>query len=1201
MRIPVFILILFLITVTEAFGVSDPCHKSTEGKDFWFGFMEGRNTAQYSPYTEVTLTSSYTCNFNIYIGKATTPTFSGTVFPNIPLKVRPDWHAVEATGSEIIQERAIHLVSDNPLNVYALNFAFNSSEVATVFPTESLGYEYYTMCYNPHVSIHADPIYGLNIQGKNSEFLVVASEDSTMVTIKPSVVTDKLAPKDSVFNVLLSKGEVYQVQSANRDSLAGQGDLTGSYISSDKPIAIFSGSYSTTIPHSSVSAWDHLFEQMPPIQSWGKRFITVPLKSRHEDTYRVLAAEDNTTIHIGNNSPFVLNKGNFKEFSLLYNQPSLVESDKPVLLAQFSNSNSVDYIYNGGDGDPFMVILSPASQTRQQVAFVAYDSPEITKKFFINVLVSNDVIGKIFLDNKAVLFQPVIGTGYSYAQDSIGKGSHYIESVDPAKGFIAWVYGFGGFEGYGYGVGYNLDIVLDVGGKLNTNGTKSLVRCDGAGPVTLDAGNAFNSYLWSTGETTSSIQVSKAGWYSVKASTIDGCELSDSVELKIDKPVVNIGRDTTLCKSQSIILDAGGPANHYLWSTSDTIRSITVSKSGTYVVYVTDQYGCKNADTINVRVVNNPKMNLSRIDTLVCGKKSEILNISADKGFFTIKPLIGNVLVDSLEVTVPDFGSYPFVIKATDQFSCYSDSTVKISFRDKPTVGFLIDSTYCYQFDPIIRYSGNAKVGISDFIWISGADTISQGIGLDTIRAPIGKNQTISDITLTVTQDGCSNGNLITGIKVTPNLKLSVLDSIGCEPFSAKFAATIAGGISFDWNFGDGSFLNGVNATPTHTYEQTGNYSVQVKATTNKGCINEAGKDSAVRVKPIPSVGFTPLGTECLNKGNNAISYLGSGNLFDRYIWDLTQLDAQEIIQNPKETQGPLIFNLKNTPQVGIGLRVITTYGCKSLPVSVLLKRKPDFSFSASSNGGCVPFATQFTATANDPVDRLNYKWDFGDGAVGTGSKVKHIYDIPDQKYDINLYALSTITGCSDTLQRNDFISSHPVPVAEFSVDHTIVYNDKPTVRFTNLSSGANKYLWDFGDGKSSDQKDPVHDYSATGSHTAILQVYNQFMCSDTASAKIYVAYYQLFPPNAFSPNAPNLIDREYKLSSEGISSTGYHFTIISRWNDVVFDVKDEIKGWDGHMLNGSFAPAGVYVWVLDYTDFLGRKHRQTGTVTLVY
>ena len=1183
------------------FAVADPCHKSTEGKDFWFGFMEGRNTAQYSPYTEVTLTSSYTCHFDLYIGKSSTPAFSGTVFPNIPLKVRPDWRAVQATGSEVIQEKAIHLVSDNPLNVYALNFAFNSSEVATVFPTESLGYEYFTMCYDPHVSIHSDLIYGLNIQGKNSEFLVVASEDSTIVTIKPSVVTDKLAPKDSVFKVNLSKGEVYQVQSANRDSLIGQGDLTGSYITSDKPVAIFSGSYSTTVPHSSVSAWDHLFEQMPPIQSWGRRFITVPLKSRHEDTYRVLAAEDNTTIHIGNNTPFVLNRGKFKEFSLLYNQPSLIESDKPVLLAQFSNSNSVDYVYNGGDGDPFMVILSPASQTRQQVAFVAYDSPEITKKFFINIVVKNDVVGKIFLDNKVVRFQPVNGTGYSYAQDSLGKGSHYIESVDPAKGFIAWVYGFGGFEGYGYGVGYNLDIVLDVGGKLDVNGAKSLVRCDGAGPVTLDAGSVFNSYLWSTKDTTSSIQVSKAGWYSVRASTIDGCVLTDSVELKIDKPVVNLGNDTTLCNPHSIILNAGGPPNRFVWSTGDTIPAIKVSKAGTYVVNVTDQYGCKGGDTINIKVVNNPRMNLSGIDTLICGKKSEILNISADKGTLSVNPLSGNVLVDSLEITVPDFGTYPFVIKATDQFSCFSDSTVKISFRDIPTVDFIIDSTLCYQYNPKIKYSGNAIVSVSDFTWISGADTISHGIGNDTIRAPIGSNQIISEIKLTVTQAGCSNTNILNGIKVTPNIKLSVLDSIGCEPFTARFLATIAGAVSFDWDFGDGNVLSGSVATPSHTYQQTGNYPVKVKATTNKGCINEAAKDSAVQVKPIPTAGFTPLGAECLNKENNSISYLGNGNPFDRYIWNLTKLDALEIIQNPKETSGPLIFNLKNKPQAEIGIKVITKYGCQSVPATILLKRKPDFSFSASSNGGCVPFETQFSAVANDPVDRLIYKWDFGDGTNGLGSKVKHIYENPNQKYDIILYAFSSITGCSDTLQRNEFVSSHPLPVAQFSVDHPIVYNDKPTVRFSNLSTGANTYLWNFGDGKTSDLKDPVHDYSGTGSFTVLLQVYNEFMCSDTASAKIYVAYYQLFPPNAFSPNAPNLIDREYKLSSEGISSAGYHLTIISRWNDVVFEVRDEIKGWDGHMLNGSFAPAGVYVWVLNFTDFLGRKHRQTGTVTLVY
>ena len=63
----------------------------------------------------------------------------------------------------------------------------------------------------------------------------------------------------------------------------------------------------------------------------------------------------------------------------------------------------------------------------------------------------------------------------------------------------------------------------------------------------------------------------------------------------------------------------------------------------------------------------------------------------------------------------------------------------------------------------------------------------------------------------------------------------------------------------------------------------------------------------------------------------------------------------------------------------------------------------------------------------------------------------------------------------------------------------------------------------------------------------------------------------------------------------------GYHFVIISRWNDIVFETKGEIKGWDGRMQNGSFAPAGSYLWVLNFTDFLGRKHQQTGSVSLVY
>jgi len=335
--------------------------------------------------------------------------------------------------------------------------------------------------------------------------------------------------------------------------------------------------------------------------------------------------------------------------------------------------------------------------------------------------------------------------------------------------------------------------------------------------------------------------------------------------------------------------------------------------------------------------------------------------------------------------------------------------------------------------------------------------------------------------------------------------------------------------------------------------------------------------------------------------GDNNISYAGTGDTLDRYIWDLSGLDTTEITQNPDTTQGPLIFNLKNKPQTNIRLSVTSKYGCLSDTATVLVKRVPGFTVQTSSGAGCTPFEPQFSAITGDSVDQVSYSWDFGDGTNGAGNPVKHEYPEPDHKYDVILYALSAVTGCADTLITPSLVWAYPKPEAAFSMDHTTVYNDKPTVNFSNLSTGANTYLWDFGDEATSDQKDPSHYYQATGYRTVLLEAVNEFLCSDTVTHQLLVAFDRIFPPNGFSPNAPSEIDREFKLGSEGIATVGYHLTILSRWNDIVFETKDEIKGWKGQMPNGSMAPAGVYVWILNFSDFLGRRHRQTGTVTVVY
>ena len=1196
-RLTLFILFLNAISV---FGqTADPCHKSTEGKDFWFGFMEGRN---YQPghFNEITITSIYTCKYDIFIGKSQIPYTSGTVLPNMPVRITIDWTLVEARGSETIQAKAIHLVSDNPLNVYAFNWSPNSSEVALIFPRESLGNEYYAVCYTPHINGN-----GINSgNGRNSEFLIVACEDNTVVHITPTKVTDNGKPANTSYSITLNKGELYQVQSENlpNSSARGEGDLTGSYIKSDKPVALYSGSLSTTVPgDATVSAWDHLYEQIPPVQTWGRKFIAVPLKSRREDTYRVLAAEDNTTIRIGNKPLITLNKGQYHEFMLSYNEPSLIESDKPILLAQYSNSNSVDLTYTGGDGDPFMVIVSPVNQTREKVAFVAYSSTQIKSKFFINVIVKDDAVGKIMLDNVPVVFQSIVSTGYSYAQVSISSGNHFIETTEPGKGFIAYVYGFGGVEAYGYGVGFNLDIVLNLGSNVNANGAKLLVRCDGSEPLTINAGNAFDRYLWSTGDTTTSIQITKAGWYKVNVSTNEGCVLKDSVELQVSMPVVDLGSDRTVCNPETTVLDASDQFAGYLWSTSQIDPKITINKSGTYSVEATNKYGCKANDTIKVSFTDKPKMNFSRLDTLVCGKKSDILDVTADKGSFTTQRLFDSQTFTGLNVTVPDFGTYYLKIKATDEFSCYSDSVIRFGFRKTPTVDFSIDSTTCYNYNLNVKYLGDATVKASHFVWIFGGDTIISGIGVDAYIVPLGINRSTRDLKLTVTDQGCSNDKTLHDIKVIPNLQMRVLDSLGCEPFTTKFMANNTETVTYDWDFGDKNVLSGPTADPSHTYQSDGYYSVKLKVTTNKGCTNEVRIDSLIHVAPIPTVGFTPFAVECLSKGNHEISYVGSGDKLDTYNWDLSRFDSDEIIQNPGTTQGALIFNLKNKPQANIRLSVISKYGCKSDTASVMVKRKPDFSINTSSNAGCTPFEPLFTGKINDQVDQVSYRWDFGDGVNGAGDQAKHAYLEPNHKYDVVLTALSSTTGCSDTLNRKEYIWIYPKPIAAFSMDNKIVYNDKPTVNFLNGSSGDKEYLWNFGDGSTSDLKDPSHDFKVTGHRTISLEVFNEFQCSDTISQKLLVAFDRIFPPNAFSPNAPNIVDREYKLGSEGIATEGYHLTILSRWNDIVFEAKDEIKGWNGQMQNGSFATAGTYVWILDFSDFLGRRHRQTGTVTLIY
>lgn len=731
-----------------------------------------------------------------------------------------------------------------------------------------------------------------------------------------------------------------------------------------------------------------------------------------------------------------------------------------------------------------------------------------------------------------------------------------------------------------------------------------------------DTYSIIATYLWSPAESLSDASVAnpiagpiKTTTYNVKG-TRQSCSSSASFVVEVNpKPVSTLQADYPICQGEVIILDPG-ESSDYLWGTGETTRTYATKNGGNYTVKLTTDKNCSATFASKVTMYEYPSISLISSD-LICGKKQSVVTIATSSSDgYRLSPAdmaSGMIIVDN-SVTVPDFGDYKMVCTTNDQY-CSSSKEFPLSFYKIPdgTINVIgqLEGQKCYGYNLDVKFNSPDDHSVSDFEWRFGGEIISQGIGLDQLTVPLGENKEARNLSLTVNDKGCSATFEKNNILVIPKLSFSYDLASGCGPLTVNFKAINTENVKYYWDFYDPeSFEEVGDQDRSHIYKNAGTYDVRVKVISDEGCINEVKKTEMIQVYPIPDVAFSISPDECLDPGDHEVRYAGLiGNQADQYIWILSDLDPSEIITNPGEGSGPLVFNLKTKPSATIGLSVKSYFSCESNTNTLLIKRKPDFSIEASSKIGCTPFAPTLSGVVHfdDKVDDVDYSWDFGDGETDTGSTVSHLYTQPDQSYGITLNGKSKVTQCENSLAIPDFLETYPKPVASFDIENEVIYNDQPTANFLNRSSGAQTYYWQFGDGLTSELTDPSHFYSVTGYQTVLLKAINQFSCSDTISHPLLIAFSCIFPPTGFSPKSPNAVDREFKLWAAGIVETGYHLTVLSRWDDVVFETKDQIVGWDGRMKNGDFAPAGVYVWKLSYFDFLGRPHQQAGSVTLVY
>ena len=254
--------------------------------------------------------------------------------------------------------KVILIESDDDIVVYGLNKEKFSTDGFLVYPTDVIGYEYYTVSHYPTSSY--------------TEFAVAAKYDDTSISMRLPTKSQFKQPirvelpdgtsysNGDWLNVTLQAYEAFQCVSYDG------ADLTATYIIADKPVAAFSGNVRTWVGES--DSRDHLAIQLPPTQAYGKQFAVIPTPGRTVgDIIKVIAPSANTNIRVKSENELVQLESQFAD---LYNSFTIynyttISSNNPILVVQVSQSQQD----KAEPGDPTMLAVTATPQFTADYVF----------------------------------------------------------------------------------------------------------------------------------------------------------------------------------------------------------------------------------------------------------------------------------------------------------------------------------------------------------------------------------------------------------------------------------------------------------------------------------------------------------------------------------------------------------------------------------------------------------------------------------------------------------------------------------------------------------------------------------------------------------------------------------------------------------------------------------------------------------------
>ncbi len=655
-----FILALFL----SLFSCS--CVFAQIGQEFWFAAPYANPTNGNLPiYMRI---SSYNDSATVKITIPADNNFviaSFTLAPNSFKSVTLDDYLdkIQCYPFDEVQNKGIFIQSTAEVSAYYELFGTSSyapgtnSDIFSLKGYNALGNKFYTP-FQTHWNNYAG-ILGY------AAFQVVATEDSTVVTITPTNDLENHSASDGAYHIILNKGQTYSARAA---SIIASLRPTGTSIVSSKPIAVTF--IDDSIVEDATRSWDTAGDQLIPVNLLGTNYAAIKVSDPSYNTDRlfICATEDNTTITIGGILRQTINAGNTYSFHLI-DDINYIQTSHPV------------YVFHvaGFGGELGGALLPPLNcNGSKQIQFVR-DNEEIFK---LTVIVKKGGEGNFKLNNDPTLimaadFTPIPGFpdwSSAYKEfdliDIPDQEANTItnSSSDFHLGLINGAYDTGLRYGYFSDLGF-----LNLGPDKKSC-TNQYLR--------LNAGFGKDSYEWRDGAGNiigdkQYLSITVADTYTVKATKKDCQALRDTISISFINPttlpVLLNPDDTSICQGQSALIKGNPVFIDYSWQDGKKDTNYVAKAAGTYTLTITDKNGCLKSDGVNVSINPAPAIKISYDggENSFCNVEKMILNATA--GLVNYKWSTGETTTNIMITPEPDNF---YKVSVTDHNGCTNADSI---------------------------------------------------------------------------------------------------------------------------------------------------------------------------------------------------------------------------------------------------------------------------------------------------------------------------------------------------------------------------------------------------------------------------------------------------------------------------------------------------------------------------------------------